>query len=258
MAITNKAEMIIKADVEPSSVADHEVISIVINIRKPKQEPVIRTLRSHRNYSQNIFCNLLLDNSHTLNCILDTDNINWQVDIFTGVFNDCLDECAPIVTIEIIRPPAPWIDDDLKRCIHEKNELKYRLKYDRSNQQLDDNFRENKKMVEHCLRTAKKQHFTSKFLDCKGDSGSTWKVVEDLLPGLKSKGKNVPTEDPHKMAEDFNQFFATVGENAFVKSQEGVDRDMMRQLDNNDIRQPLPNIPKFRPQPVDINTVILT
>ena len=113
-------------------------------------------------------------------------------------------------------------------------------------------------MVEHCLRTAKKQHFTSKFLDCKGDSGSTWKVVEDLLPGLKSKGKNVPTEDPHKMAEDFNQFFATVGENAFVKSQEGVDRDMMRQLDNNDIRQPLPNIPIFRPQPVDINTVILT
>ena len=113
-------------------------------------------------------------------------------------------------------------------------------------------------MVEHCLRTAKKQHFSLKFLNCKGDSGATWKVVEDLLPGLKSKGKDVPMEDPLKMAEDFNQYFASVGETAFSKSQKGIDRDMMRELDNNVIIEQQPNTSNFRPQPVDVKTVILT
>ena len=60
------------------------------------------------------------------------------------------------------------------------------------------NFRETKKMVEHCLRTAKKQHFSTKFHDCKGDSGATWKVVEDMVPGLRNKNKNAPFDDPLK------------------------------------------------------------
>ena len=258
VVITNKPDMVIKSDVEPSSVADHEVISLIINIRKPKKEPVTRTFRTHRNYSQDIFCNLLLDNSYTLNGILFTDNVSLQVDIFSRIFNNCLDECAPMVTTEITRPPAPWIDDDLKKCICEKNELKLRLKQDRSNQQLDDNFKETKKTVEHCLRTAKKQHFNTKFHDCKGDSDATWKVVEDLIPGLKSKGRKMPTDDPHKMAEDFNEYFASVGETAFKKSQEGIERDMLRDMENNVNTQREQNIAKFRPQPVDVNTVILT
>ena len=47
--ITNRTDMIIATDVEPSTVADHELISIVINIRKLKHEPVLRTFRSHKN-----------------------------------------------------------------------------------------------------------------------------------------------------------------------------------------------------------------
>ena len=121
VVLTNKVEMILKSDVEPSNVADHEIISIVINILKPKHEPIVRTYRSHKNYSPNVFCNLLLNSVHLLNCILDTDDTNRQVDIFTNVFNNCLDECAPFITAEITRPPAPWIDENLEKIIHEKD-----------------------------------------------------------------------------------------------------------------------------------------
>ena len=156
VVITNRTDMVIKTEVEPSDVADHEVISIVINIRKIKPEPVKMTFRSHKNYSQNSFCNLFLDKAYILNSILDTDDVNYQVGVFTKVFNDNLDECAPIITTEITRPPAPWIDDSLKKCIDEKNELKYRLKRDRSNLSLSNDFKETKKFVAHCLTTAKK------------------------------------------------------------------------------------------------------
>ena len=217
VCLTNNAEMIIKSDVEPSCVADHEVISIVINIHKPKHEPVIRTFRNHKDYSPNTFCDLLLSNTPLLNCILNTDDINRQVHILTSVFNSCLDECAPFITAEITRPPAPWIDDNLKQIIHEKNLLKERLKKDRSNLLLDNEFKETKKSVEQCLRSAKKQHFKSEFHDCKGDSSATWKVVEDMLPGLRSKDRGLDFEDPVQKAEDFNNYFANVGEIAYRK-----------------------------------------
>lgn len=256
--ITNNTEMILKSDVEPGNVADHEVISVVINIHKPKQEPITKTYRSHKDYSQDIFCNLLLNNSHLLNRILDTDDSNCQVIIFTDVFNNCLDQCAPYVTTEITRPPAPWIDDDMKKIIYEKNKLKERLKSNRSNHLLDSEFKDSKKLVEHCLRTSKKQHFNTEFHNCKGDSGATWKVVEGMLPGLKSRDKNLAFENPLQKAEDFNDYFASVGEIAYRKSQEGLDNTIEPEMGNYINSQTPLNTPKFRPQPVDVNTVILT
>ena len=52
VAITNNVEMIMNSDLIPSPIADHEIISIVINIHKPKHEPEMRTYRSRKNYSQ--------------------------------------------------------------------------------------------------------------------------------------------------------------------------------------------------------------
>ena len=107
VAITNKVEMIMNSDIIPSPIADHEIISIVINIHKLKHEPEMRTYRSRKNYSQNIFCNLLLGEVQRLNNICNTDDVNSQVGILTEVFNGSLDQCAPVVTTEITRPFAP-------------------------------------------------------------------------------------------------------------------------------------------------------
>ena len=110
LIITNNINMIVQSDVTPSPIADHEMVSTLINIRKPKKEVEVRTYRCRKNYSPNIFCNLLLNEITTLNAILATDDINEQVDIFTVTFNSCLDECSPVITKELSRPFAPWID----------------------------------------------------------------------------------------------------------------------------------------------------
>ena len=57
LIITNNINMIIRSDVTPSPIADHEIISVLINIRKPKKEVEVRTYRTRKNYSPNIFCN---------------------------------------------------------------------------------------------------------------------------------------------------------------------------------------------------------
>ena len=121
LIITNNTKMIVQSDVTPSPIADHEMISILINVRKPKKELDVRTYRCRKNYSPNIFCDLLLNETPTLNNILTTDDIDRQVGILTVTFNYCLDECAPVVTREISRPFAPWIDQNLRCIINEKN-----------------------------------------------------------------------------------------------------------------------------------------
>ena len=141
VAITNNVEMIMNSDIIPNPIADHE-ISIVINIHKPKHEPEMRTYRSRKNYSQNVFCSLLLGKVQRLNNICNADDVNSQVSILTEVLNGSLDQCAPVVTTEITRSFAPWLDDNLKkRSIGEKNELQSRPKADRSNQLLDNEFK---------------------------------------------------------------------------------------------------------------------
>ncbi len=54
--ITNNPDTIIKTDVRPYPIADHDIIRIVVNIRKPKHQPVYITNRIIQNYSSDVFC----------------------------------------------------------------------------------------------------------------------------------------------------------------------------------------------------------
>ena len=125
-----------------------------------------------------------MNETPTLNKILSTDDVNIQVDILTITFNNSLNKCAPIVTKEITRPFSPWIDQDLKNIIDTKNKLKCRLKNDRKNAELDEEFKISKRNVENLITNAKKDHFKGKFEKSKGNSGETWKIVEEMIPGM--------------------------------------------------------------------------
>ena len=60
--------------------------------------------------------------------ILDTDDVNRQVDIFASTFIECLDACAPYVTKEVKRPFAPWMNVDLKEAIKLRNDTQKKTK----------------------------------------------------------------------------------------------------------------------------------
>ena len=255
LVITNKADMIVESKVTPSTIADHEMISLVINVHKPKPTPLTITYRCKKNYNVNIFCNSLLNETHTFNSILSTDNVNTQVQIFTDTFNTCLNECAPLVTREIRRPFAPWIDEQLRSLINEKNELQINLKNDRSNQILSEQFKQLKKNIQIQIKNAKTVYYRNEFEKCKGNSGATWGVVQNMISYLKNKGNNPGYSDTSAKAKEFNEYFAKVGEIAFQKSQEGLRNDAPSY--NVDVNASSNILQLFRPQPVTIDTLIL-
>ena len=256
--ITNKPDMVNYSDVVPGLVADHEQITVKINIRKPKRQPVIKTFRCLKNYNQDKFCTLLLNETNNLNSILNTDNVNTQVETVTNLFIKCLDCCAPTVTREMKRPPAPWITNDIKATIKDRNELQKRLKENIYDATLRSTYKEKKNLVKSLLKTAKRQYYQGKFQDSRGDTAATWKLIKDIIPNNNNKSNSLDSINLKEKAEEFNEYFANVGKKTYEETQQNgnfnndVNNRECRLLSNGNVNN------YFRPKPGDINIVILT
>ena len=257
VVITNKQQMIVYSDVISCPIADHELVTLQIDISKPRRVPVKRTFRCLKHYSQNSFCNTLLNKASDFNCILQTDNVDVQVNIFTKTFVCCLDECAPFVTQEITRPPAPWINDNLKTEMKARDDLQKRAKIDILNETLQDRYKNEKKRVNTLIKASKSEHFKDKFRNCNGNVPNKWKIVHEMIP--KNNNALLPDyNDKKEKAEEFNQYFSNVGRVAFEKSQQNLDRNSTLELLRNESDIVSENFNDFfRPQPVDVETVIL-
>lgn len=128
VVITNKPELVLMSDTIPNIIADHDLITTTINISKPKTSPTIRTFRELNQYNKDTLCKHILDETHSLNKITYTDDVNEQVNILTSVINHGLDHCAPLVTKQTCRPPAPWMTDEIREAITAKNKAHAILK----------------------------------------------------------------------------------------------------------------------------------
>ena len=253
LIITNNLDMIIDSDVLPCEIADHELISITLDIRKPKRQPVTKTFRSLVNYSSDVLCNLIQNEFSNLNRILLTDCVDSQVDLFTNVFKRCLDTCAPVVTQVIRRPPAPWMTDELHNAIRERNNLQLTLKYDRENSDLQIQYKSEKRRVKSLMYKTKTEYYKKQFHNCRGNTAATWKAVRNLVPKNKGKNNVHSCNELNQKVDDFNKFFSSIGKIAYEKSQEGLpgENAVTHSFYNNEVYS-------FRPTPTDIETVILT
>ena len=251
--ISNNPHIVVSHDVIPTTISDHERISVKINIIKPKKHRIIKTFRHLGNYSNDIFCSSLIDKSQQFNNILLTDNVNTQVQIFNDTFIECLDNVAPFVTKEITRPPAPWFNEEIRQTITNKNKILSMLKNDRSNIQLQNDFKDQKKLVKSCIATTKNDYYLRQFNDNKGDIKGTWNVIKKIVPNKKSSPKINKFDNPDEKANEFNKFFANVGRNSYEQAQKTL---CNLNLSNYQIPEVPHNCP-FRPEPVDVDTVIL-
>ena len=67
LVITNKPDVIHSCDVVPQEIADHDLISITVDISKPKRQPVVRTFRHLGKYTKDAFCLRLLQSKQDFN-----------------------------------------------------------------------------------------------------------------------------------------------------------------------------------------------
>ncbi len=166
VAITNDNNIIATHDFLPQVIADHDLISVTVNVTKPKRQPVKRTFCHLGGYCQFKLCSLFHENFHAMNNILFTDDVNKQVELFTEVFIKCLDACSPIVSKEIKRSFAPWVNDNLRRAMKIRNNAQRKLKADRHNSRLQDAYKKEKKSVRTLISKTKADYYHAQINNC--------------------------------------------------------------------------------------------
>ncbi len=166
------------------------------------------------------------------------------------------------MTKEIKRPFAPWITDNLKALMQERNSVLPHLKYDSNNLFFETSIsllKKKKKKVKKLLHEAKSQHYSNELGENRGNTAATWHILRELLPKSKNISSVAQSDDgdiKSQKVEEYNEFFGNVGKNTFEKSQQHLrSNDASPHIDY----QHIPNInTTFRPIPTDSNTVILT
>ncbi len=132
----------------PQVIADHDLVSVAINVRKPVI-PVVKTFPDLRHCDKDTFCLLLLYNVYCINNVFLTDDVNKQVYIFNDFFFFSLHMCAPVVTKAVKGTSAPWMSGDIREAKEDRNRLQRELKVGTNNVGL----RERYKAAETCQST---------------------------------------------------------------------------------------------------------
>ncbi len=105
--------------------------------------------------------------------------------------------------------------------------------------------------VKKIIHAARTDFYNNKFIESNGDTAATWRVIRKLN---LNKSKDSICSSMTNKVDDLNDYFVNVGKKAFEKSQQG----MTEANDAPQFQTTCHNSELFRPQPVDVNTVILT
>ena len=136
---------------------------------KKKRKTVYKTYRNFRNYSSHLLCEDLSSKALELNSILRTDDVDAQVNITTTTLTNSINYLAPVETRKITRPPAPWINQDLKVAMSERDTLRDLVKMNECDNNLRTTYTNKKKMVKSGIYKCKAEYYHLEYQNCRND-----------------------------------------------------------------------------------------
>ena len=140
---------------------------------------------------------------------------------FINIIDTLHNKCFPLTKVKInpIKDSKPWITSTLLNSIKRKNNLYKQYLNNKSNTTLE-KYKKYKNKLTSILRLAEKNYFSNKLLEAKNNLSQTWQIINNITNRTTSK-KSVDQilddgsiiDDPHTMAEKFNNFFVNIGSN---------------------------------------------
>ena len=155
-----------------------------LKIKLPWQPLQYITARSFKNYVPNYFAADLADKSNCLLSIFDGDDVNAKLNILNYAIQSTLDVHAPIKTIKIRNRPCPFITQDLRNLMKERDRLHQRFLCTRDI--IDwDNYKSYRNNVKRDLKKAENEYNSNEVRQHKDNPGSLWKIVNRLIPSKR-------------------------------------------------------------------------
>ena len=128
--MTTNKEIVTSSGILTSSISDHNLIYLLLDLKVPRAKPSYVSIRSYKSYNPTKFLeDLQFVPFHMANFF---DDVSDQVDVYGILFLDVLNDHAPIKTIKIKAKPNPFVTPEIKEL------MKTRDNWDKSVMQTND------------------------------------------------------------------------------------------------------------------------
>lgn len=183
-------------------ISDHRLSYCEISFQGRKQPPKLISFRDFKNFNIDDFREDLL---HTpWSNVLYINHIDEKVEFLTHHILDLFNKHAPIRTVRVSKPRAPWLTDNLKLIMKERD--KARMKYNRLKTQENWNRYKNlRNFAKASLKREKAAYL--QFLAKQKNSASFFKALKTFNI---QNGKNTEIPSDLSQPEKINDYFASV------------------------------------------------
>jgi hypothetical protein len=169
----------------PVGFSDHNIVALTVKTKVPKAGPTVIHRRTYKTFLENDF-------------IADVENIEWDtvlekmhenaaLDFFMNLFSAVCDKHAPIKKFTVRSLKAPWLDEELRKLMRQRDLLK-RSAIMSGNAADWQEYRSLRNIITKLNRQKKKYYYHSIFEECHGDSKKLWRVLNEAMG--RSNGQN--------------------------------------------------------------------
>ena len=197
----------------PSSISDHDLPYVVLRIKKEHLKPTYMTGRSFKGYAADRFYK---DMSEVPWSLLDIfDDAEDKLYAFNLLFKDILNKHAPIKTMKIRGRPNPCVTEEIRELMRTRDNWKKIGKKSKDPYawlQYKICWRE----VKREIRLAEREYVNQQIQNNKNNTNCIWKSIRSCIPKKLTIQRSY-SKDHKSVANEFNHFFSSVGENTIKK-----------------------------------------
>ena len=197
-------------DVIAAGNSDHLAVMILKHSKEVVIKPEVVKKRSYKNFSKEDF---LREVKYTdFSSVLEKVDASCAAQEFSTIFARILDNHAPVKIFQTRKNYSPWLSEEIKEIMKERNKLKIEsITSDDPN--ILKRFKELRNKVKTKLSSAESAYYRKKFDESDGDVKKVWKTAyqflgksEDLAPKQMILDGAI-ISSPEKLSEAFNKVF---------------------------------------------------
>ena len=199
-------------------------------------KPVYVIRRSYKHYDASAFARDIAEAPWSV--VESFDDVDEKLDAFHLLFDPILEQHAPIRRVKLRTRPNPFVTDEIKSLMKTRDNS--RKQASRTNHpDAWASYRNLKREVKQRLKKAERDYVAKQIKDNPDDSSCLWKTIRSCIP-KKTTGVKPFTKEEKIVANDFNDFFCSVGQNT-VKEVHSLAKEFSNDLNRS------PFVPKSFP-----------
>ena len=161
MLTSNSENVKVHGVIDTPGISDHCLTYLAYSIKKPKFKPKMVTRRDFRNFDENKFLTDMSNAPWGNIYAVEDDDINNKVTIFENIHTEIIDKHAPMRTFRVTRPATPWLTDDIKKIMDQRDKYKNKFNKDKKSG-TEVLYKDLRNRVTHAIRQSKIKIFNDK------------------------------------------------------------------------------------------------